>query len=135
MSIDNAWDNEEIMNDFWNNHKLTPLSDGKMINEQNDKIKTYSQIGANVGAVEGKKVSGSVLEKEEKVNHPKHYNQGGIECIDAIESATIGLEGVESFYTGNIIKYIWRWKYKNGIEDLKKIQFYLNRLIGYLERK
>ena len=131
MSIDNAWDNEEIMNDFWNNHKLTPLSDGKMIIEQN----TYSQIGANVGAVEGKVVSGSAFEKEEKVNHPKHYNQGGIECIDAIESATIGLEGVEAFYTGNIIKYIWRWKYKNGIEDLKKIQFYLNRLIRYLERK
>lgn len=72
---------------------------------------------------------------KETVNHPDHYNQGGIECIDAIESATIGLEGVEAFYTGNIIKYIWRWKYKNGIEDLKKIQFYLNRLIGYLERK
>lgn len=117
MSIDNAWDNEEIMNDFWNQSK-----------------NIVSKTGVNVAEVQ-QKLSSEKPFKEEKVNHPKHYNQGGIECIDAIESATIGLEGVEAFYTGNIIKYIWRWKYKNGIEDLKKIQFYLNRLIGYLERK
>ena len=46
----------------------------------------------------------------ERVNHPAHYNAGGIECIDALEAATIGLEGIEAFCTANAIKYLWRWK-------------------------
>ena len=50
----------------------------------------------------------------ERVNHPAHYNAGGIECIDALEAATIGLEGIEAFCTANAIKYLWRWKRKNG---------------------
>jgi len=66
----------------------------------------------------------------DNINHPQHYTKGGIECIDAIEAAVTGLEGSEAVLTGNIIKYIWRWKHKNGIEDLKKAQFYLGRLIG-----
>ena len=65
----------------------------------------------------------------ENVNHPSHYTQGGIECIDAIKAAVIGLVGVEAVCTGNIIKYLWRWKFKNGLEDLKKARWYLDRLI------
>ena len=62
------------------------------------------------------------------VNHPPHYNQRGIECIDAIEAATG--DGYEYYLQGNIIKYLWRYRYKNGVEDLKKAQWYLSRLIG-----
>jgi hypothetical protein len=62
------------------------------------------------------------------VNHPSHYNQGGVECIDAIKSATEGLSGIESFCTGNAIKYLWRWKHKNGTEDLDKAVWYILKL-------
>ena len=65
---------------------------------------------------------------DDMVNHPPHYNQKGIECIDAIEAATDA--GFEYYLQGNIIKYMWRYKYKNGVEDLKKAQWYLAKLIG-----
>lgn len=61
--------------------------------------------------------------------NPNHYKAGKIECIDAIESATEGLTGIEAYNTGSIIKYIWRWKRKNGLEDLKKARWYLDKLI------
>ena len=61
------------------------------------------------------------------VNNPPHYNQAGIECLDAIAAATG--DGFEHYLQGNILKYLWRYRYKNGIEDLKKAQFYLNRLV------
>jgi hypothetical protein len=66
--------------------------------------------------------------KNDNVNSPAHYNQAGIECLDAIAAATG--DGYEYYLQGNIIKYLWRYRYKNGIEDLKKAQFYLNRLIA-----
>lgn len=66
----------------------------------------------------------------DNVNHPSHYCQGGIECIDAIEAATAGLEGIEAVCTGNAIKYMWRWKHKNGAEDIKKAIWYLERLLS-----
>ena len=63
------------------------------------------------------------------VNHPTHYTQGGIECIDAIAAALTGLSGEEAYDTGAAIKYLWRWKHKNGAEDLKKARWYIDRLI------
>lgn len=69
------------------------------------------------------------------VNHPSHYTQGGIECIEAIKAATVGLEGIEAVCTGNAIKYSWRWKQKNGTEDLKKAIWYINKLIEEKEDK
>ncbi len=63
------------------------------------------------------------------VNHPAHYTSGGVECIDAIDSAVSGLDGADAVYTAQVIKYIWRWKKKNGVEDLKKARWYLDRLI------
>ena len=63
------------------------------------------------------------------INHPAHYCQGGIECIEAIKAATIGLVGMEAVCTANAIKYLWRWKRKNGTEDLRKARWYLDRLI------
>lgn len=73
--------------------------------------------------------------KHDPVNHPSHYCQGGIECIDAIQAAVTGLNGPEAWLTGSIIKYIWRWKWKNGKEDLHKARFYLNKLIMLVEGK
>lgn len=69
------------------------------------------------------------------VNHPQHYTSGDIECIDAIKSAVNGLTGNEAYLTGQVIKYIWRWKKKNGKEDLQKADFYLKRLIAEMEEQ
>lgn len=66
------------------------------------------------------------------VNKPPHY-QGKVECIDALEAATKGLEGIEAVCTANAIKYLWRWKRKNGIEDLRKARWFLERLIERLD--
>lgn len=69
----------------------------------------------------------------DSVNHPAHYTTGKVECIDAIDTVTEKLQGEHAYYTGSIIKYVWRWFHKNGIEDLKKARWYLNRLISKLD--
>lgn len=74
-------------------------------------------------------------EKVDMVNHPPHYiSETGLEVIDVIEAFTFNLKGIEATDTGNVIKYICRWKEKNGIEDLKKAQWYINHLIKHLEK-
>ena len=78
--------------------------------------------------METRKSSGGI-KTHDSVHHPQHYCQGGIECIDALAAATVGLTGIEAVCTANAIKYLWRWKYKNGVEDLKKAVWYINRLI------
>ena len=68
------------------------------------------------------------------VNHPNHYiSETGMEVIDVIESFTFNLKGIEATDTGNIIKYICRWKEKNGVQDLKKAMWYLTHLIKHVE--
>ncbi len=62
------------------------------------------------------------------VNHPSHYTSGSVECIEAIK-ASMTADGFCDYCKGNIIKYIWRWRDKGGIEDLKKAQVYLGWLI------
>ena len=69
----------------------------------------------------------TLFPKEDLVNHPPHYNKYGIECIDAVRESTG--EGFEYYLQGNIIKYLWRYRYKNKTEDLKKAQWYLAKLI------
>ena len=64
---------------------------------------------------------------EDNVNRPKHYRKGKVECIDAIQSA-LG-DGYKYYLQGNVMKYLWRYKYKNGLEDLKKAQWYLNSMV------
>ncbi len=72
----------------------------------------------------------------DNVNHPKHYqSKRGLETIDVIEAFTEDLTGAEATNTGNVIKYICRWKHKNGLEDLKKARWYLNRLISIVEER
>jgi len=63
------------------------------------------------------------------VNHPEHYTSGNIECLDAIKSA-LG-DNYKYYVQGNLIKYIWRFNHKNGLEDLKKARFYLDDLIKH----
>ena len=72
---------------------------------------------------------------DNNVNHPKHYTQGGVECIDAIKAATVNKPGIEAVCTANIIKYVWRYESKNGLEDLKKAKWYLECLIAEVERR
>jgi hypothetical protein len=69
------------------------------------------------------------------VNHPDHYNKGGVECIDGIKAACAGLTGEEAFCTGSALKYLWRWKWKNGKEDLEKAIWYINRMIQNLDKE
>lgn len=72
----------------------------------------------------GKEAYGNV----DMVNSPPHYNKAGVECIDAIEAATE--DGFEYYLQGNILKYLWRYRYKNGVEDLEKAKWYLEKLIN-----
>ena len=74
-------------------------------------------------------------EIKNNVDHPKHYTNGKYECIDIIEDVTKDLKGLEAVCTANVIKYMWRWKLKNGVEDLKKARWYLNKLIDNTEIK
>ena len=67
-------------------------------------------------------------EAVDMVNSPPHYNQTGIECIHAISAATG--DGLKYYLQGNIMKYLWRFDYKDKpLEDLKKAQWYLDKLV------
>ena len=69
----------------------------------------------------------------DNVSRPKHYNNGeGIECIEGIE-AQLTPEGYKGFLQGNCAKYLWRWRDKGGIEDLRKCKWYLDRLISSVD--
>ena len=73
-------------------------------------------------------------DEDDHVNHPSHYTQGGIECIKAIE-ASMTPDGFQDYCKGNVLKYIWRWREKNGVEDLKKAQVYLTWMIDSAEKE
>lgn len=74
-----------------------------------------------------KKIGENVLGGD-AVNKPSHYNNGNIECIDYIEQQ-LSPEEFKGYLLGNVIKYTHRHKYKNGLEDLKKAQWYQNKYI------
>ena len=74
------------------------------------------------------------VNNDKMVSHPAHYqSENGLEVIDVIEAFTFDLKGIEAFDVGNVLKYMCRWKNKNGLEDLKKARFYLDHLINYVE--
>jgi hypothetical protein len=73
--------------------------------------------------------------EHDAVNHPSHYTAGGIECIEALKAATTGLNGIKAVCVANAIKYLWRHAHKNGIEDLKKSIWYIQRLIEEYENE
>lgn len=70
----------------------------------------------------------------DNVNHPNHYTQGKYEVIDYIEDK-LSKEELQGYCVGNVLKYVSRFKHKNGLEDLKKAEWYLNRLITNMEGK
>lgn len=72
---------------------------------------------------------------KDNVNSPSHYTQAGIECIDAITAAVSGKSGIEAVCVANVIKYLWRYEMKNGVEDIKKAQWYLNRLVSEMDNR
>ena len=74
--------------------------------------------------------------KDKMVSHPPHYQtSNGLETIDVITAFTEDLKGIEAVDTGNVIKYICRWKHKNGIQDLEKAKWYLDHLIDHLKNE
>ena len=74
--------------------------------------------------------------KPDMVNHPPHYKtKTGLETIEVIEAFTEDLTGIEAVDTANVLKYICRWKKKNGLQDLEKAQWYLNNLINHLKKE
>tara|TARA_R110001599_G_scaffold40224_1_gene122410 strand:- start:11078 stop:11299 length:222 start_codon:yes stop_codon:yes gene_type:complete len=73
------------------------------------------------------------MSKKDNVNRPSHYRKGKVECIDAIKSATG--DGYQFYLQGNIIKYMWRFNHKNGLEDLQKAQWYLSELMKLKKKK
>lgn len=77
------------------------------------------------------KTIGDLLNND-AVNNPEHYNKGNIECIDSIQ-AMLSKEEFIGYLRGNSHKYRWRFRYKNGIEDLKKAEWYENKLLNTLE--
>lgn len=109
--------------DRWSNDKLTIA---------------YDHVCKNSEA----RLDGSNLKNEDvkiddnshdMVNHPQHYTQGGIECIDALKAATVGKRGIEAVCVANVIKYLWRYEEKNGVEDVRKAKWYIERLLKELE--
>jgi len=75
-----------------------------------------------------------LIMKEDLVNSPPHYNQGGVECIEAIESI-LSVEEFIGYLRGNSLKYRWRFRYKNGLQDLEKAKWYETKLEELLENK
>jgi len=73
------------------------------------------------------------MKAKDNVNRPSHYRKGKVECIDAIKSATG--DGYQFYLQGNIIKYMWRFNHKNGLEDLQKAQWYLSELMKLKKKK
>ena len=69
------------------------------------------------------------IKEGDDLDSPFHYNKGSIECIDAIEAASTK-EEFEGYLRSNVIKYIWRFRYKDNIKDLRKARWYLDKLIG-----
>ncbi|MGM9519548.1 MAG: DUF3310 domain-containing protein [Phascolarctobacterium sp.] len=75
----------------------------------------------------------SVNAKQDNVNSPKHYCKGGLECIQVIK-AQLTPEQNKGYLYGNVLKYMWRWPEKNGLEDLRKAEHYLKWLIEEVQK-
>lgn len=124
--------------DGWNNYIRFGLEETTIhlktpdeINEEKEKLRMAQDLVRNIIK------DGENYESEDKnVSHPSHYqSDNGIEVIDVIEAFTKGLEGIEATDTGNVIKYICRWKNKNGTQDLEKAMWYLQHLLNHVQGK
>ncbi len=79
--------------------------------------------------------SGSPNHSHDNVNHPAHYNSSGIKCACGRQIECIDITRTMDFNIGNAVKYLWRYKHKNGLEDLKKARWYLDDAIKQEENK
>tara|TARA_R100000306_G_C4363523_1_gene136513 strand:+ start:979 stop:1386 length:408 start_codon:yes stop_codon:yes gene_type:complete len=99
----------------------------------NDPATRHAELGTLAASMERDPEQYFLPTMDDVVNHPKHYNKHGIECIQAIR-ATLTDEEFRGYCKGNIIKYTWREQYKNKLEDLKKASWYLTKLIQDLDK-
>ena len=111
------------------------------INEYCESTDCFKCVFSNTSCIydmldysELKKLYGDVVDNTpptnttSNVDHPSHYNQGSIECIDAMLSA-FGKDEVKSFCKLNAFKYIWRSKFKRDLEDIKKANWYISKFV------
>ena len=113
--------------------KPVPLPDVPKENPETAEATLIRQTVENAIAVNASALAGVIkTPAEDKVNHPAHYTQGTVECIDALE-ASMTYEEFIGHLKGCQMKYVWRYRLKGGVEDLKKARWYLDRLIGKLE--
>lgn len=99
------------------------------IDREGNIIEFHEDLDIEVELEDHRGIIGATYPVDDPVNHPSHYTQGTMECIDAIEG--LGLP----FHESQILKYITRWRFKNGVQDLKKARWYLDRLISQNETK
>lgn len=108
-------------------HPNIPIEKYKV---KQDEVAKWFDGAAN--AMKAFAANGVSMKKQntDNVNNPSHYTAGGIETLDYIKAK---IKDYPSYAAGNILKYVSRYEHKNGIEDLKKAQFYLNDLIEWME--
>ena len=106
-------------NDDANVNETTRTIGHRVVNDLNNTIEQIQNLNPENYNKDG------IYEQKDNVN-PDHYknSDNDIECIDAIEAA-LGREGCINFCIGNAIKYLWRWRNKNGVEDLCKAEWYI----------
>ena len=123
-SIDDATPEE------WNRLNKSKKRDLAWLDESEDAANDHPVYGENIPDNRlGKSYSNLI---NTMVDHPPHYNNGHIECIEAIEAMLTPDEYI-GYLRGNSLKYLWRFRYKNKpIEDLRKARWYEERLISYM---
>ena len=103
------------------------------INKLNDKLKNISESMNDIVQIVLSEGESDSTSTNDNVNHPSHYETGNFECIDVMIE-TQGKETVMDFCICNAFKYIYRHNNKNGIEDIKKAKWYLDKYIELSEK-
>lgn len=103
------------------------------INKLNDKLKNISESMNDIVRLVLYEEESDSTSTNDNVNHPSHYETGNFECIDVMIE-TQGKEAVMDFCICNAFKYIYRHNNKNGIEDIKKAKWYLDKYIELSEK-
>lgn len=121
------WNDEEVWVDVY----VDP-EDGRVTECNNEYVGGYEYATPWHSFLEEIDIETRPYLQEDRVNSPSHYGQGSIECIEYIEDFLTREEFI-GYLRGNIAKYLHRWRYKNGLEDLKKAQWYQNKLIEVVD--
>lgn len=109
------------------------LIDGRRIRFDIDRIMTIRLHGDSITTKKEERMNNT---QPDMINNPPHYQSStGLEVIDVIKAFTENLTGIEATDTGNILRYICRWKDKNGLQDLEKCRWYINHLIEEVKSK